>query len=236
MKESASSSSQWRTPNANNGERGGSPPVDREGHTLNLQDQVQDFPKSWTTPDASVSNDGEEPQTFFARQKELKAKGINGNGMGMPLAIAAKAWPRPTTRDWKDTGNLENMPENFLLGRVAANWSSPRASDGEKGSPNQSFISGGTPLPAQAISFHQVHPIYQLGGVSSHPRRSLNPRFVSWLMNWCVGYTELSSTDRASINSDFLAMEWCRYRQRTLCAFYLLGLPLPAPKEQLSFL
>lgn len=33
----------------------------------------------------------------------------------------------------------------------AAQWSTPRASDGEKGEPNQSFGAGGQPLPAQAF-------------------------------------------------------------------------------------
>ena len=32
---------------------------------------------------------------------------------------------------------------------VRTQWSTPRASDGEKGSPNQSFGAGGTPLPSQ---------------------------------------------------------------------------------------
>jgi hypothetical protein len=32
-------------------------------------------------------------------------------------------------------------------------WGTPRASDGEKGGPNQSFGAGGTPLPAQAASW-----------------------------------------------------------------------------------
>jgi hypothetical protein len=59
-------------------------------------------------------------------------------------------WPTPTARDWKDTGDMTNVPENALLGRVAMNWSTPRSSDGEKGGPNQSFGAGGIPLPAQA--------------------------------------------------------------------------------------
>lgn len=49
------------------------------------------------TPDAALSNDGEELSTFLARQERLKAKGINGNGMGLPLAMAAKMWPTPAT-------------------------------------------------------------------------------------------------------------------------------------------
>src|SRR5205823_3553625 len=26
----------------------------------------------------------------------------NGNGFGMPLTVAARMWPTPTSRDWKD--------------------------------------------------------------------------------------------------------------------------------------
>lgn len=43
------SSSAWRTPAANNGERGGQEAEERIGHTLNLQDQVQSFPALWPT-------------------------------------------------------------------------------------------------------------------------------------------------------------------------------------------
>ena len=28
------------------------------------------------------------------------------------------SWPTPTSRDWKDTGNIDNVPENALLGRA----------------------------------------------------------------------------------------------------------------------
>lgn len=32
-----------------------------------------------------------------------------------------RLWPTPTARDWKDTGDLSNVPENSLLGRVYKN-------------------------------------------------------------------------------------------------------------------
>ncbi len=38
------------------------------------------------TPSACVANDGERPETWLARREVVKAKGINGNGMGMPLS------------------------------------------------------------------------------------------------------------------------------------------------------
>ena len=40
----------------------------------------------------------------------------------------------------------------------AAYWSTPRASDGEKGGPNQAFGAGGQPLPAQARSLPVQQP------------------------------------------------------------------------------
>jgi hypothetical protein len=41
-------------------------------------------------------NDGEGAETFLARRAKLKATGINGNGMGTPLAVAATMWPTPS--------------------------------------------------------------------------------------------------------------------------------------------
>lgn len=41
----------------------------------------------WATPNATIANDGETPETWRARQQILKAKGYNGNGAGVPLSI-----------------------------------------------------------------------------------------------------------------------------------------------------
>lgn len=66
---------------------------------------------SWPTPDASVANLGEGPETWYARREELKAKGINGNGAGVPLSIAAQVGedyrervPTPTAQDAEQSG------------------------------------------------------------------------------------------------------------------------------------
>jgi hypothetical protein len=55
-------------------------------------------------------NDSESLETFEARRQKNLAKGINGNGMGMPIGVQAKL----------------------------AGWNSPRSTDGTKGGPNQS--------------------------------------------------------------------------------------------------
>jgi hypothetical protein len=51
------------------------------------------------TPAACLPNDGERPETWLARREKVKAKGINGNGMGMPLSIAAQLLPTPKAAD-----------------------------------------------------------------------------------------------------------------------------------------
>lgn len=97
---------------------------------------------AWPSPRAA------EAGPDFAKEQR------SSTGMALAaVAIQASAWPTPTTRDWKDTGDLSNVPENALLGRVASNWSTPRSSDGEKGGPNMAFGAGGTPLPAQACQW-----------------------------------------------------------------------------------
>jgi hypothetical protein len=72
------------------------------------------------TPAASNPNDGESLESWEARRQRNLAKGINGNGQGTPLAIAVKLLP------------------------------TPRASDGEKGGPNQRGSKGDLMLPSAA--------------------------------------------------------------------------------------
>lgn len=217
-KENGSSSLQWRTPASNNGERGGMTPEEREEHTLNLQDQVQGFKVS--------------------------------------------AWPTPTANDWKGSGPTLERSDGKMRGdrldyATEQLWRTPRASDGEKGGPNQAFGAGGIPLAAQSVqwttpcaddtstrtkrfaqggtplsmqaSFHQAHPTYQVGQVSSHPRRSLNPLFVEWLMGWPPGWTLLAWTD-LGCSATALSL----WRQRMRSALSQLALPSAAPPAQLA--
>lgn len=51
------------------------------------------------TPAASNPQDGESAESWLARRELLKAKGINGNGAGMPLSIAVRLFPTPTKAD-----------------------------------------------------------------------------------------------------------------------------------------
>ena len=65
------------------------------------------------------------------------------------------AWPTATANDWKGSGLTPLRKDgqkrgdrlDYATGQIL---STPRASDGEKGGPNQSFGAGGLPLVAQA--------------------------------------------------------------------------------------
>ena len=51
------------------------------------------------TPSACNPNDGESPETWLARRERVKLTANNGNGMGMPLSIAAQLLPTPSVAD-----------------------------------------------------------------------------------------------------------------------------------------
>jgi hypothetical protein len=288
--------SMWRTPNANNGERGGLTPAEREGHTLNLQDQVQAFPASARPTPTTRDHKG-------GGTALIRPDGKVRNDM---LDWVAEKWPSPTVADSRASASVTaggaetrtGYTPGVTLTDAITLWSTPRATDGEKGGPNQNFGAGGTPLPAQASQWatpqardhmpphsperitamraeghgmrnlndeaamwatptslsygdsHQpgnsrsynlnmdmardlysrlVHPTYQVGEVSSHPRRSLNPLFVEWLMGWPPGWTLLAWTDFACSE-----MELSRFRQRMRSALSSLASPQEAPPAQLA--
>ena len=84
------------------------------------------FLTTWPTPQVHNATGGK----TAAQIETMRA----ATGAGVRnLNETAENWPTPTTRDYKDTGNLENVPENGLLGRVAANWITPSAGDGQRG-------------------------------------------------------------------------------------------------------
>lgn len=116
---------------------------------------LQEAVSAWPTPSAEAPNDREEPESWRTRQAMLAGKGYNGNGAGVPLSIAAKEmardWQTPGTDSFRGRGGDRKAEAG--LDRQAREWGSPRASDGEKGSPNQSFGGGGEPLAAQAANW-----------------------------------------------------------------------------------
>lgn len=126
---------------------------------------------------AATANDYFQADTEALEQRRLriKAAGVNGNGFGMTLgnamAATAAAWPAVTSVDFarsdatiakcqaKRFERAGQLTTPLYLGDVMRRvpedvtyWGTPRASDGEKGSPNQEFSGGGQPLPAQMFA------------------------------------------------------------------------------------
>lgn len=91
----------WATPQAHDATGApGAAARARGGFQRSLPAEVSARP----TPSASLHNDAEDPASWLARAETLKAKHSNGNGAGMPLAVAAKLseglpWATPTARD-----------------------------------------------------------------------------------------------------------------------------------------
>lgn len=94
----------------------------------------------------------------FAQTAENPTPGQTG---GTSLAGAAerfadRLWTTAQAHDVSPRGRgqvASAAAGNRCLARDAENWSTVRGSDGEKGGPNMSFGSGGTPLPAQAANW-----------------------------------------------------------------------------------
>ncbi len=173
--------------------------------------------------------------------------GSNGRvGKERPaLALLAQRWPTPAVADTEGgrKGRSGSRSGELLLNGLAATWSTPRASDGEKGGPNMSFGAGGTPLPSQAVNWQTPSVVdatgraYQRakgrtyptldGEARSYPDRPmledgqtslpkgqvLNPRFVEALMGWPIGWTDFALE----------ATEWFHWQQRMRIAFSRIG-------------
>jgi len=66
--------------------------------------------------------------TVYGDHNRAGASANSGNGLS--TAVKLHLWGTPTARDWKDCGNLENVPENGLLGRMVKSHSETMGNEG----------------------------------------------------------------------------------------------------------
>lgn len=177
---------------------------------------------------AAPNASGETFADWASRLREDCSRRQNVASLTSASASSSSRWPTATARDWKDTGSLENVPENCLLGRVAANWPTPRVST-NGGIGNGDRIKQSRLEDTASAFSHQKETISKAGEQSSTNRRTLNPLFVEWLMGWPPGWTLLAWTDFACS-----ATELCLFKQRMRSALLSLGLPREAPPAQLA--
>lgn len=69
---------------------------------MNHGTTLTDACRAWPTPTAALTNDGESPESFLARQKKWAHKYHNS----MPLTVASKMWPTAGANDYKGSYKL----------------------------------------------------------------------------------------------------------------------------------
>ena len=108
----------------------------------------------WPTPDASSADIND--STWQERQARLREKYNNGNGFGLTLGMAVQiaGWGTPQARDWKEVGDLSNIPINGYLPQQV-----------------RGAITNGSGAPTQRL------PLADTTG-------ALNPQFSCWLMGY----------------------------------------------------
>jgi hypothetical protein len=112
------SSSLLKTPTAQLAVNGGSQHPDKRragGHGPTLADEVEYL---LPTPAAMNPNDGEDITNWQERRKRVKAEKKNGNGFGMPLAIAVRLLPTPVASEGTKATTLQGSAEKALTGQV----------------------------------------------------------------------------------------------------------------------
>jgi hypothetical protein len=70
---------------------------------------------------------------------------------GVTLVDAIRMWPTPHGFNGQDKDGGYGTGGEFE--KFCKQWATPRSSDGAEGGPNQSWTAGGTPLPAQSVSW-----------------------------------------------------------------------------------
>jgi hypothetical protein len=186
----------WATPASRDFRAG-----DASEETLNKNARpLNEQATNWPTPRASMS-----------QNRDTKAAPSYGLTHGRSLAGEAAQWPTPTALSFKDSHQPGNdAPQNRII-EIAESWSTPRASDGAKGGPNQQQ-KGTAPLATQACRISPLDPQTRDGQQSLKPARGsrpqLNADFVEWLQGMPAHWT------RGSI--DLESLEIWRYRSRLL--------------------
>ena len=91
----------------------------------------------WPTPDANVFNDGQTVEAWEAREAKERAKGYNGNGGGIPLAMRVRMWPTATVQH--RAGSAAYSTESgrhagtTLADAANGRWATPTARDWKSG-------------------------------------------------------------------------------------------------------
>jgi len=129
----------------------------------------------WPTPDASVMNLHESPESVLKRREIQRVRDVNGNGFGLRLTTAAQMWPTPCAEDAKNVPYQKGKSGQrypMLLGAIRSEkmWPTPRA-EHDSGK--------------HRGSLDTLHSAIK----DAHPSGQLNPTWVEWLMGYPLEWT-----------------------------------------------
>lgn len=114
------------------------------------------------------------------------------------LTQQAETWATPQARDHMPPHSPERIAAMKAEGHgmrnlndEAATWGTPTCRDHKDGSTSLENVPINGLLGRQVLTFSHPDQATQDGPQSSRERRSLNPRFVEWLMGFPTGWTSL---------------------------------------------
>jgi hypothetical protein len=137
--------SMWNTPNAH---------PDAPNLNANQTDKPGSIGRQaelWPTPVANDNN--KTPEAHLAMKQRMGERdGTGANRTAVTsLQVASELWATPTSHE--RTHDPRDVDHGEQLANQADQWGTPRASDEEKGGPNQSFGAGGVPLASQTAAW-----------------------------------------------------------------------------------
>ncbi len=138
---------QWPTPMAGTPAQNGNSAAGNSDFSRRAEELAQAM---WYTPNT--------PNGGRKLQEGTSATGVTPDGIKRQVGLQnqARLWTTPQAHDVTARGSGQKPSAkagNACLATDAVQWGTPRASDAEKGGPNQSFGAGGIPLPAQAAQW-----------------------------------------------------------------------------------
>jgi hypothetical protein len=128
-------------------------------------------------------------ENWTERRAKVREDRHNGNGFGIPLDMAARMFPTPTSRDHKDSGpnvNWEPIAKKFRLAGVVQMLPTPRSN-----SAMAATITEG----ADPNRYRNLETVIKKSDPES-VGGSLSPDWVSWLMGLPVKWTSLEPLPR----------------------------------------
>ena len=156
----------------------------------------------WILPKSLQSAFSAEPQGSTSEPSTLASSleaSFTWRGKPSLVAQARKQWPTPdasVSTGYNQSASSGASIRYSLAGKVTKQWPTTTVGDGDKYSvktnPNSQAAKSLHPTSLDLSSLLDPK-MKSRGEESSSQGRTLNPRFVEWLMGWPIGWTDCDS-------------------------------------------